>query len=137
MERDSFIFYKEYKDAIECIENPLERLQFYEYITDYVFYKKIPEKIDSKVYPLFIVIKDKLDVSYTSYHNFEDRRSAKYRKWKNDVLKRDEGKCKRCGSKNNLHIHHIKSFAEYKDLRFEVNNGITLCKKCHKEVHKT
>lgn len=30
-----------------------------------------------------------------------------------------------------LTAHHIKSFAEFAELRFEVSNGITYCKEFH------
>lgn len=134
--RDSFIFYKEYKEAIEDIKDDEKRLQFYDCITDYVFSGKVPENTNDVIYSLFVLIKDKLDVSYSSYHNFEARRSAKYRKWKQEVLTRDNYKCKKCGSDKKLHAHHIKSFSDNKELRYELSNGITLCDKCHKEVHK-
>lgn len=134
--KDSFIFYKEYKEAIEDIKDDKTRLQFYDCITDYVFYGKAPKNTDDLVYSLFILIKDKLDASYSSYHNFEARRSSKYRKWKLEVLKRDNNKCVKCGTKEKLHAHHIKPFSDNKELRYEVSNGITLCNQCHKEVHK-
>lgn len=59
-----------------------------------------------------------------------------YKKWKVSVLKRDNYTCRQCGNKKSLHVHHIKSFSRYPDLRFDINNGITLCVKCHKLTHK-
>jgi len=61
-----------------------------------------------------------------------ERENAK--KWREEVLKRDNFKCCVCGKlgkKNNNHVHHIipRKFKEYK---FEVNNGITLCYYHHK-----
>lgn len=135
MKRDSFIFYREYKEAINDLKNK-QKLEFYECITDYALYGILPNNISPVVKSLFIVIKNKLDKRNTSYWNFEDRRSSKYKSWKQNVLSRDNYICQRCGSKDNLVAHHIKPFAVNKELRFDINNGITLCQNCHKEVHK-
>ena len=35
-----------------------------------------------------------------------------------------------------MEAHHVKSWAEYPKLRYQMNNGITFCKECHKEFHK-
>lgn len=61
------------------------------------------------------------------------RKSIKYKNWRNSVFKRDNYTCQCCGDNrgNNLQAHHLYNFAEYEDLRFNVNNGITLCNKCH------
>lgn len=63
------------------------------------------------------------------------RNSYKYRQWRKTVIERDEV-CMICGSKENLEAHHKKNFSDYPLLRTDVDNGITLCRKCHRKLHK-
>jgi 5-methylcytosine-specific restriction endonuclease McrA len=52
--------------------------------------------------------------------------------WRRAVLLRDKRTCQRCGSKKGwIEAHHIKAWEAYPRLRFEVSNGITLCRRCH------
>ncbi|MFA5458758.1 MAG: HNH endonuclease [Synergistaceae bacterium] len=62
--------------------------------------------------------------------------SAEYKNWHKRVFERDDYTCQACLKRGTyLHAHHIMGFSNYPDLRFSVSNGITLCKKCHMEVH--
>jgi 5-methylcytosine-specific restriction endonuclease McrA len=65
--------------------------------------------------------------------NYDDPQYEQFRK---DVLKRDKRMCQMpgCKSRRNLHVHHIKKWASASSLRYDINNGITLCKFCHKMV---
>lgn len=67
-----------------------------------------------------------------------DYRTAKeYKDWRQAVFQRDGFRCQICGQVGRkLNAHHIKPFKDYPKLRYEVSNGITLCEKCHREVHK-
>jgi len=70
-----------------------------------------------------------------STQNELERKSTKYKVWRSQVFLRDNFTCQDCGSKIDIHPHHIKPFAKYKELRFEVSNGQTLCSKCHGQIH--
>lgn len=65
------------------------------------------------------------------------RMSSEYKDWRLAVFNRDKFTCVGCGDKrgHNLQAHHIMSFAEYPELRFDIANGTTLCKKCHAKLH--
>ncbi len=65
------------------------------------------------------------------------RKSAKYKEWRLAVYQRDGFRCVGCGDErgHNLQAHHKMSFAGYPDSRFDVSNGVTLCKKCHGKMH--
>lgn len=63
-----------------------------------------------------------------------ERMNPEYRTWRRAVLERDMYRCRRCHVTENLEVHHIYKFNEKPSLRWEVGNGITLCKKCHRMV---
>lgn len=73
----------------------------------------------------------------------EDRKEAsqwmktnEHKIWVKSVLKRDKYICQICDEhKNHLNAHHILNWRTHKDLRIDINNGITLCEDCHKEFH--
>ena len=66
------------------------------------------------------------------------RNSKEYKLWRSAVYQRDNYTCVWCGNPDsgNLNAHHIKPFALFPELRFAIDNGITLCKNCHKNAHK-
>jgi len=55
--------------------------------------------------------------------------------WRKAVLEHDKETCQKCGITKNLEAHHILPWALFPELRFEVENGITLCKTCHDRYH--
>jgi hypothetical protein len=52
------------------------------------------------------------------------------------VLKRDNYICQKCGKTiTELHCHHIEGIKQNPIESADIDNCVTLCKKCHKEVH--
>lgn len=67
----------------------------------------------------------------------EQRKTPQYAAWRTAVFERDGYRCAICGEVGGrLNAHHIKPFAKYPELRLDIDNGITLCEECHKEVHR-
>lgn len=70
------------------------------------------------------------------------RQSMVYRKWREAVFKRDGYSCVICGDRNYtgrgetviINADHIKPFALHPELRFDINNGRTLCEPCHRKT---
>ncbi len=63
------------------------------------------------------------------------RSTKEYISWNRRVKERDDYTCLWCGlkSKSN-HADHIKSFIEFPELRHSLDNGRTLCAKCHRKT---
>lgn len=65
-----------------------------------------------------------------------DRRTQKeYRDFHRAVLQRDKYRCRKCGNKIKLQVHHINGHNWDKENRTNIENGITLCKICHMNFH--
>ena len=64
------------------------------------------------------------------------RNSYEYQQWRTAVFQRDNYTCIWCGNNKsgNLNADHIKQFAYFPELRFDINNGRTLCIDCHKKT---
>lgn len=73
----------------------------------------------------------------TTLENRKLKGSKQYRLWREAVLKRDNYTCVWCG-KNKINdpntiinTDHIKPFAQFPELRFAIDNGRVLCRRCH------
>lgn len=67
-----------------------------------------------------------------------DRSTTEYNQWRLAVFTRDGFACRQCGIKTDIQAHHIVPWSKTKDrrdLRFDINNGITLCRPCHLKAH--
>ena len=72
----------------------------------------------------------------------------RYKSWRKSVFQLNKAKkgtskfyvCEKCNKKRKttrvLHAHHIKSWNKFPKDRYDRNNGIVLCWKCHNEFHK-
>jgi len=115
--------------------------------------KQSPETIEKRIAPLRgrkrpldIVMKSALKRRGENHWNWKGgtsnsadkviRRSMDYKLWRNNVFTQDDYTCQKYGIKGGrLHPHHIQNFAQYPELRFSKENGITLSEKAHKEFH--
>ena len=61
------------------------------------------------------------------------RKSSTYKDWRKLVFEKDNYTCQCCGSNKggNLNAHHLENFSDNEELRFDVDNGVTLCEECH------
>jgi len=61
-----------------------------------------------------------------------------YNIWRQVILKQDNYECQMCGSKKDLHCHHINPIKTHPHLALDPTNGIVLCRECHYKIgHKT
>lgn len=148
----SFVFNIDWRDVL--MDYPAEvRYEVYDAIIEYAASGKL---LDLK--PLakmaFSFIKKEMDNNLNRLHpsgkrhwnwkggvtdiSHRIRESSEYKQWRKSVFIKDKYTCQHCGKTGrNLNAHHIKPFSLYPDMRFDVNNGTTLCRECHIKIHKT
>ena len=72
----------------------------------------------------------------------------RYKTWRKNVFELNKAKrglrkyyvCEKCNKKRKttrvLHAHHIKSWDRFPKDRYDRNNGVVLCIKCHNAFHR-
>lgn len=71
----------------------------------------------------------------TDEERIKSRYNGKYVNMMRHVMKRDNYKCVICESKSNLNVHHLNSYADFPNERYDDSNCVTLCEDCHKKFH--
>lgn len=79
--------------------------------------------------------KGELNHMYKGFSDEKRTNKSKLKTWRNLILKRDIV-CQKCKSTEFLQAHHIKPYNAFPDLRFDLSNGILLCKFCHAKEHE-
>lgn len=75
------------------------------------------------------ISKDRENVRKNLHHTIE------YKLWRKAVYERDDYTCRACGKRGvRLEPHHILPIRDFWHLRFDISNGMTLCKKCHSKT---
>lgn len=77
------------------------------------------------------------DPKLTNKDRVDRRRILGYKEWRYAIKRRDNFTCCVCGDNKggNLVSHHLESYRANPELRMALDNGICLCKKCHKKFH--
>ena len=72
----------------------------------------------------------------------------RYKAWRKSVFELNRAKkggrkfyvCEKCNKKRKttrvLHAHHIKSWEKFPQDRYDRNNGVVLCIRCHNAFHR-
>lgn len=73
----------------------------------------------------------------TEFERERERHIPGYSEFVRNVLERDDFTCDICRQKGgNLNAHHLNGYDWDKGNRTNIDNGITLCEKCHTDFHK-
>lgn len=148
---ESFIFHESWYNSINMLEDK-QKLLVYEGIRKFVN-EENPFSGDAFSDLVLISITSCIKQNKSTYnkktsrfhHNYkggitpenkEIRNSTEMKWWRINVFVRDEYTCQKCFKVGGeLNAHHINSFKDFPDQRFNTDNGITLCKSCHKKIH--
>ena len=71
----------------------------------------------------------------TKKENVKKLRKEADKLWKEIVLRNYQGKCFVCGSSFQVDAHHFVPRRVSLNLRYDPENGIALCRKCHTALH--
>lgn len=78
----------------------------------------------------------KWNSSLTDEERHDKRDTVENYHFRKSVFERDKYSCIICESNKNLNAHHISNYYIDIENRYNIDNGVTLCEKCHKKFHK-
>ena len=134
--RSSFVFYGSWWEAIKNLPRDVQG-DVLTAIIEYGLTGETTEQLKPIAKAMLVMVKPQIDADNIFIERHQQRNCNQYKQWRKDVFNRDKYTCQYCGKiGGKLNAHHIKPFSIYPELRFDVDNGITLCKKCHIELHK-
>ena len=134
--RTQFTFYDSFYRALSRIKKKADRADAYDAIVVYALTGEEPDldKLPKKVAAVFLENRPLMDLDRRQ--SIEGRRSIEYKLWRKTVFERDNYTCQSCGARGvKVNAHHRKEYAFFPELRYEPDNGVTLCVPCHKIVH--
>lgn len=74
-------------------------------------------------------------IGFTTTERKRDMRTRRYIDWRISVFERDNYTCQECGIRGGtLNADHIKPYVAYPEVRYDINNGRTLCVDCHRKT---
>lgn len=80
-------------------------------------------------------IRDKSNQSYRLFYS-----STQWISKREEILRRDNNECQVCKAMYKFvqatDVHHILNLKDNYELRLDNNNLISLCKECHKDIHR-
>lgn len=90
---------------------------------------------------LSITLRGLKEEEWTNFSNskFRDRKCASYKLWRKSVFERDNYTCQVCNKREGQFIeaHHINRFISFPNERYDLNNGLTVCKgDCHTQMNR-
>ena len=136
--RKSFFFYQEYYEAIcnlpkgQCLKALKAIIEFSLYGDTDLIHETGKH---SKAYKAVMTVMPLMETERR--RSAEGRFCTEYKLWRATVFERDGYRCQLCGVKGGkLNAHHIQSYAYHPMLRYDPDNGVTLCEECHRFVHR-
>jgi len=95
---------------------------------------------ETKAGNMFVFGHQNRGINNPNHHSFDhsSSRSVKIKKWREAVMSRDDYICQDClgeSGQSAMHAHHIKARDIFPELKYDVDNGITLCIACHTRRH--
>ena len=136
MNRSQFTFYESYYRTACRLRSKHDRVLFIEAVCAYSLNGTEPDPgLPISVLSLFSEIRGEMDAEIRQ--SIEGRHCTEYKEWRKTVFERDNYTCQMCGKRGvKINAHHKNAYAYYPDLRYDIDNGITLCVPCHKAIHR-